>query len=438
MRQVALKLFASASVVAAVPSAQAATLYVPYAVVSGGNLDFSFSSNDVCWAPVLVKGNLTLTDITATVNTSAHTVNLAIASGTTAFNGAGYTSAQSLGQDKWLRWQASGLLYRDSVGTNLFPSTINGVTVYDVFSQLRNSSLSSGYYPFGSAWGISGMSLTRYDSLIVPNTPGLFFDLFTSGSTTYASVGSGAFVQNSTTAQFGTSSVESLVNDIINNGLDYTAWKSYAIANNWYFRPNSSGTTPYVNSSGQTLYVQPNAITGPTLTTNSNGGTYSSFTSLDQISRKSLVPSGGNTYSMVDRPLFIDTKEGLATNNGGTAASITLGSASSFFWKGLIYVNGNFTTSGIGNAATVLVQNPDQFASDPTSSSGYTPSGCFLDGILYYTGSFSRSGNSLVYGSVIPKSGGSSFNAFPNVCFNSRLATGSTTVPVGLSALEVD
>src|SRR5690606_33757 len=82
------------------------------------------------------------------------------------------------------------------------------------------------------------------------------------------------------------------------------------------------------------------------------------LTNLRQITMKSLIPASGETEDIADRILFIDTPEG--TRNG-TLKDYDLNSSSDFFWKGMMYVNGNVATSGGGAFPRVIGRDPNQW-----------------------------------------------------------------------------
>jgi hypothetical protein len=213
---------------------------------------------------------------------------------------------------------------------------------------------------------------------------------------------------------------------MINNVLEYTTWKTFAIANNGYVRPKTGGG--YVNANGQTLYV----TSGGVLTTVAPGNT--AFVTLSQVTMKNLVPSNGNTYGIPDRMLFIDTPEGTIN---GTPVTISVNSSDNFFWKGMIYLNGNWSTSGGGAFPDVLMKDPDQYAADPTgTTTGAKIPYCYLDGLLYVTGTLDRTGNASVYGCLVTKAGYGGTGS-PDIYYNTRLKSGLFSSISGSGSLNL-
>lgn len=418
------------------------------AIVAGQSLTVGGSSHmDVNWGPVQVKGNADLLDINAMTfhngdANNAKRLSVSVAQQPDKFHGSGFNTpndSPDVGVDKWMRWQTSGLLYAKngnnrneiipwynnttgafSAPTGNLPS--GSYRISDIFTQLMgvpSTSPSGGIYTGNinqGGWDISKVQLPdNYTSTGISALSGkdVFFGAPTNG---LYPLGQGAFVQQST-------AVATAVDTFMNNDMNYTTWKQFAISKNLYAKPNrTNNPTHYVNSSGVTLYVKASdrsLIAIPTGQTVPAG--YSRFENLEQVSMKSLVPGDGVTIDIPDRILFIDTAQGTAT---GTPTNITLGSNDAFFWKGLFYLNGNLTLGGSGNAPTINMKNPDQYAqflSNTTQyrTNGYMVGNCICDGILYASGTVDRTGNSSVYGTVAAK-GGMASGGGPDIYYNSR------------------
>lgn len=374
------------------------------AIVSGGAIMVQGSSHmNVWWGPVQVKGDIDILGLTgpqiSTLPDGKKAITISAASGNDKYKGAGVTD--DVGLEKWLRWQCSGALI-DKHGNLLFPA-INGVPVTDFFGQLLNGQ-------FGSQYSIDKLTLSGF-SVSPDSGLGTYYNAPDKNGV--YPTGNGAFVQSST-------NVASIVDNTINNDLNYEVWKAYAISKNAYCRPPSSGSQ-FVNQDGIKLWVKSDRtlIAG---STQPNGA--QPFTNLSQVSMSYLVPSNGNTCSIADQVLFVDTKQG--TQNG-TPTNISLNSSDQFFWKGLLYVNGGVSLSGAGGFQTVFMRSPDDWLAetDPVhnTSHGRLVAGCFLDGILFSTGAISRTGNSSVYGCYVSKTGMSSGGG-PYVYYNSRVRGG--------------
>lgn len=176
------------------------------------------------------------------------------------------------------------------------------------------------------------------------------------------------------------------------DSLDYATWKNFAIANKGYVRPAGNY---FVNATGQRLYVTPQR----TLTVVDNGNP---FTDLKQLSMKALLPADGNTAALPDRILFIDTIEG--TENG-TRVEVKFNSSTEFFWKGMIFINGDVVIGGAGQMPTIWAKNPDEYNISPPDKDskglGNYIERCFLDGILRVTGRVTKQGNPALYGSIV-------------------------------------
>ncbi|MGC8740470.1 MAG: hypothetical protein ACP5UB_03335 [Candidatus Sumerlaeaceae bacterium] len=371
------------------------------AIVTAGGT----SSLNIHWGPILSKGPITLLGLSPLTLPSKPGDPYTLSAAANKFIGAG------VGDEKWVKWQTADKLY-NKVGSNLrpiFPDSLNGVPVTDFFVQVLNGAFQSGSNPLVPAkLQLAGdYNWTQPGQWALPNTGrGILFDPIPDGQTLYP-MGSGALIQN-------WPQIALEVSNTLDVALDYDFWKSFAIANNGYVRPKTSGSG-FVNEKGQTLYVTPTGM----LTTVATGNTL--FTSLAQISMKKLVPSNGNTSSLPDRILFIDTPQG---TKDGTPVNVSLGSSDAFFWKGMIYCNGNWSTSGGGAFPTVLMKNPDEYAADPTgNTTGRLVANCYLDGLLYVTGNMSRTGNATIYGTLVTK-GGYGGTGSPDIYYNSRLKKG--------------
>lgn len=371
------------------------------AIVTAGGT----SSLNIHWGPILSSGPIHLLGLSPLEIPSKSGNPYTLSASANKFIGAG------VGDEKWVKWQTADKLYFQQGGniTPVFPSTINGVTVTDFFVQVLNGAFNSGSNPLVPAMlQLAGdYNWTQPGQWALPSTGrGILFDPIPEGQTAYP-MGTGALVQN-------WSQVALQVSNTIDVALNYDFWKNFAIANNGYVRPKQGGSG-YVNEKGQTLYVTPTGF----LTTTPTGNTL--FTSLSQISMKKLVPPDGNTAQLPDRILFIDTPQGQAN---GTPVNVSLGSNDAFFWKGMIYCNGNWSTSGGGAFPTILMKNPDQYAADPTgTSTGQLVGNCYLDGLLYVTGNLSRTGNATIYGTLVTK-GGYGGTGSPDIYYNSRLKKG--------------
>jgi hypothetical protein len=371
------------------------------AIVTAGGT----SSLNIHWGPILSIGPIHLLGLSPLSIPTKIGDPYSLSAASNKFIGAG------VGNEKWVKWQTADKLYfkQGNNITPVFPSTLNGVPVTDFFVQVLNGLFIAGSKPLVPATlQLAGdYNWTQPGQWALPNTGrGILFDPIPDGETLYP-MGSGALVQN-------WPQIALEVSNTLNVALNYDFWKSFAIANNGYVRPKTSGTG-FVNEKGQTLYVTPTGL----LTTVSTGNTL--FTSLAQISMKRLVPANGNTSQIPDRILFIDTPQG--TPNG-TPVNVSLNSSDAFFWKGMIYCNGNWSTSGGGAFPTILMKNPDEYAADPTgNSTGRLIGNCYLDGLLYVTGNMSRTGNATIYGTLVTK-GGYGGTGAPDIYYNSRLKKG--------------
>jgi hypothetical protein len=119
---------------------------------------------------------------------------------------------------------------------------------------------------------------------------------------------------------------------------------------------------------------------------------------------------GTNTSLVPDRCLFID------------APGETVEIPSGFFWKGLIYINGNADFPGTNARFVVRMKNPDEYAQDPTGmTTGRDISGAFLDGVMFCSGNMSRSGSAAIYGTMVLK-GSYTGGGNPTIYYNSRLS----------------
>lgn len=384
------------------PIEGAPPLSMGHSIVSGAGIQVQGSSSlNVHWGPAMAKGDLDLLDI-GPLNVSGKSL-----------SAAGKFIGSGIGSEYWVKWASSGKLYHKSGGTRtpVFPATINGVTVNDFFVQLMNGQFTAGT----DVWSPSTVNLSGgYNSsnpTLVTNPNNDFAPVLYAppNGGTYT-IGTGALVQNSP-------GVASQVDSMIQNTMDYNTWKQFAIKRNGYLRPTVSGggsVTGYRNANGQTLYV----TSSRTLTTYATGNTL--LTNIAQISMKPLVSPSGNTAEIADRILFLDTPEG---RSDGTKVDVSLGSSDAFFWKGLLYLNANFSTAGGGAFPTILGKNPDQFRNDPEGNNGTQISNCYMDGALMITGSMSRTGNASVYGTMIA-TGGYGGSGGPDIYYNSRNGKG--------------
>jgi hypothetical protein len=366
------------------------------------------SSLNINWAPAMSKGPIYLLGIGQVASTTRNGVttwNLEPAGNK--FRGAGVNSGN--GTENWLRWLTASTLFTQT-GSNQVPVFANvpggSAVVNDFFVQVKSNAFAIG--PRANNMNLGGDYVPSLRNTAWVNTGGNV--LWSSDPATNSLVpGSGALVQNFPQVNVWV--------DAIFQQMNYVTWKAFAIANNGYIREGSGG---YVNENGSPLYVTPNR----TLTTVPGAGNVR-LTNIKQISMKPLVPTSGpnafNTHGIPDRVLFIDTREGTAN---GTPVNVSLNSSDDFFWKGLLYINGNFSTSGGGAFPTVWMKNPDQYRQDPTGkTTGQAIANCYLDGILFLTGNMSRTGNATVYGSVICK-GGYGGSGSPDIYYNTRLREG--------------
>lgn len=375
------------------------------------------SSLNVRWGPVWSKGDIQLLQLSfgAGKKTGDPWLLNGGGSGNTKFFGAGVLADGNTDLEKWAKYQTAGILTTTgqvpifgTLGTNADGtpySTLNGTKVTDFFVQSINSNFGTSYTPNRIQLGGSYAWTTSGGQWFASNTgAGILYGLLAAGQTTYTT-GTGALVQSDIRM------VEK-INNLINSQLDYTTWKNFAIANSSYVRPNAGGNEFY-NANGQILYV-----TGTkTLTTSAAGNT--KLTSLDQLSMASLIPSDGNTISLRDRILFVDTVSG--TQNGTFS---TVGIGSSFFWKGLLYVQGNISTTGISAGQSILMKNPDEYTLDPKgTTTGARHGSCYLDGVMLVAGTLNRNGNGCIYGSLIAK-GGYNGGGSPDIYYNSRNSGG--------------
>lgn len=379
-----------------------------HAIVAGANVSIDGTSSlKIHWGAVMAKGNIeVLTLEPLSVRRGVGTLNAG-----NKFFGAG-VNQEGL-TDYWVKYQATGQIYKKQGGniTALFPSTgINGVQVQDFFAQFKA--------------GVFGTELTSVDldgdyvansidSIVDPNyrdpetgelaaSPNMLYAMDETGNYVH---GAGALVQN-------TPAVGDAVDYVLDQTMNYTYWKQRAIDENGYIRPSTTGTG-FVNHLGNKLYVAPDG----TLTTSPSGG--EALTALGQLTMKSYVPAGGETEYIADRVLFIDTPEGA---QGGTHKNYTLNASDNFFWKGLFYVNGNLSTSGGGAFPTVKGRDPNQYAAwalqglDVGSTS---IADCFIRGTVAVTGTYSRTGNAAVYGTMVAK-GGYAGSGSPDIWYDMR------------------
>lgn len=339
-------------------------------VVAGGAIDpAGQSSLNVHWAPVLAKGNIHLLDCGPLQNdTTNHQLALSVGH---KFYGAGTDpdDTPNVGMEKWLRWQSAETLYSGN-GGNTVPvfGNISGVQVTDFYSQLM-----AGQFGGYSADSIQLQGLYAEARTTVRNASSVLYDTNAGGS---FEMGSGALVQH-------WSQVAQTVDSIIRNEFDYNTWKLYAQSDGFYLRKSSN---KYVDASGSSVR-------------------------LSDLSMWHLV-DGTNTSAVPDRCLFID------------APGDTVQIPSGFFWKGLIYINGNVDYPGTNARFVVRMKNPDEYAQDPTGlTTGRDISGAFLDGALFASGNVSRSGSGAIYGTMVI---GGTYTGGGNPCiyYNSRLKNG--------------
>jgi hypothetical protein len=365
------------------------------------------SSLNVHWAPVMSKGNIYLLGLGQVASaTSRGVTTWKLEPAGNKFVGAGVDSGN--GTENWLRWLTASTLYTQT-GSNQIPVFQNipggSAVVNDFFVQVKSGAFPTG--PTASNMNLGGDYVSSLRGTAWVNSGGNV--IWSTDPASGALVpGSGALVQNFPQVNLWV--------DAVFQQMNYITWKAFAIANNGYIRQGSGG---YVNENGTPLYVTPSR----TITTVATNNTR--LTNIKQISMKPLIPTSGpnayNTYGIPDRVLFIDTPQG--TMNG-TPVDVSLNSSDDFFWKGLLYINGNFSTSGGGAFPTVWMKNPDEYRQDPTGkTTGRAVSNCYLDGILFLTGNMSRTGNASVYGSVISK-GGYGGGGSPDIYYNSRLKEG--------------
>ena len=366
------------------------------ALISGHVITVSGNSSlNIHWAPVYAKNNLELLGINPLLQSRRGVYTLAA---TNKYTGAG------VGDEKWLRYLTAGVFVDKSGNAPLFPSSVlptGSPVVTDFFVQTLNNMFNTGGNPINATTlGLNGFN---YNNIANGSGQGVLYGPRPAGSTTHE-LGTGAFVQN-------WPPVVNYVDTVINQMMSYETWKAFAIQQEGYCRPSGDG---FVNDNGQPLYL----TTSGKLTTVATNNTR--FTQLRQVSMKNLVPASGNTSEIPDRVLFVDTLEG--TKNG-TLGNIAMNSSDAWFWKGLLYLNANFSTSGGGGFPGVLMKNPDQYAIDPSGATGTKIASCYIDGMLYVAGAMSRTGNASVYGSVIAK-GGYGGGGSPDIYYNSRLKNG--------------
>jgi hypothetical protein len=378
------------------------------------------SSLNIHWGPVWAKNNVQLVQLALSLpNKSTDPKTLSAGgSGNSKFFGAGITDSGLF--EKWVKYNTAGLLTNTS-GVPIFtdatnpntntPSTIGGKQVTDFFVQSIRGDFGTGWAPnmiklAGQyVWTAAGQwyNGTAPNSSYPTNGSTILFDPPAAGQT-YPAIFSGALVQNN-------ASMIGKVDDLTSTQLSYATWKSFAIQNGAYLRPVGSGgsISYFTNFDGLKLYVTPTK----SLTTSPTGNTL--LTSLDQLSMDSLIPSDRDTFKVSDRMIFIDKYA------NGSYATVNIGS--SFFWKGLLYVEGNISTQGINSGQTVLGRNPDQYTAFAnggyTSKSGTLINSCYLDGVLAIAGSLNRQGNGAIYGSLICK-GGYSGSGSPDIWYNPR------------------
>jgi hypothetical protein len=219
-------------------------------------------------------------------------------------------------------------------------------------------------------------------------------------------------------------SIASTINKMLDHDLDYTAWKNFAIQNNTYLRPVGDGT--FVNADGLTLYYTSNK----TLTTKASGNTKLTGGSIDPLSMATILnalPDPHNATNIPDQMLFVDTLDGTPSGSYGT-----INAGSSFFWKGLLYLNANLSSQGIGASQYAFGQNPDDFKNHQGNTSigasggylyGQKITSIFMDGVLYLRGNWTKSGNGNILGSLITK-GGMSGSGTTDIYYDARLGGG--------------
>jgi hypothetical protein len=375
-------------------------------IISGGPVTIQGNSHmNVWWGPVQVNGNIDILDLSFGTSGSGSNSAISLTAGDKYYGagledsyGAPVSDTDPTLVEKWLRWQCSGS-FKDNHGNDIMPNLSNGTQITDLFVQIQNQSLDGG----GKDYDISRTNLSGF-GYTAQNGEGVLYDADDDGN--YI-IGTGAFVQH-------VPSIGTTVQTFLSNDLSYDSWKQYAIAQNGYAKPGTGvNSGKYVDSLGRVLYVKSDR----TLTLDSTGNTV--FTSLKQISMKNQIPSDGNTYNITDQIFFLDTKEG--TQNG-TQNTVTLNSQDDFFWKGLLYVNGSVSTSGGGAFPSIWAQNPEQYAQWPGevgTGKGYTIDNCYVDGIVYATGSVTRTGNAAIYGTMVCGTGADGAGT-PNVFYNSR------------------
>lgn len=362
------------------------------------------SSLNIHWAPVMAKSNLELLGIDP-LGKNKKGDRYVLSAADNKYTGAGITD-RSLGLEKWLRYMTAGVLVDKSGSAQLFPQSAlpsGSPLVTDFLVQVLNGQFNISGTPLRASTFDFGGDFV-YNNVQNGTGQGVMYGARPTGSTVYP-MGTGAFVQN-------WPPVASYIDSVMTNMMSYNAWKAFAIQQGGYCRPSGNG---FLNDMGQPLYVTPSG----TLTTVANNNTR--FTQLRQMSMKNLVPANGNTSQVPDRILFVDTVEG--TQNG-TLGNIAMNSSDSWFWKGLLYLNANFSTSGGGGFPNVWMKNPDQYQADPSGlSTGQSIANCYMDGILFVAGAMGRTGNASVYGTVIAK-GGYGGGGSPDIYYNTRLKDG--------------
>jgi hypothetical protein len=424
--------------VPAVPGVPAPTASSGAAIIGGGGVSFAGNSHsNVAWGPTWAKGDLKLLNLGFTpagVDKKGNPTDPGFTAGNKLFiSGAADPFNVT---DKWTKWQAgTGGFLKNDAGNMIFPTSIftGSYAVVDYMSQAWNhtfDSLSTGYYPGNNKYGMTGFGVGLASATGSPAAPtsngatsifGVYSDSPAYGQTLRPE-GGGFLVQNSPV-------ITARVNDMIDNILGYTAWKNFAISRGRYFRPPTNGGSQFVNDQNQPLYVKndPNNPNLKVLTTNSQGAT--AFTQLGQLSMINLVPGNGNIDTnpfaagyVLDQILFLDTPEG--TKNG-TMRDYNINSSDHFFFKGLMYVNGNLDTQGGGSFPSIRGKNPDEYATDAYgTTTGHMIDQCYLDGILFVRGKMSKTGNAAVYGTLVSVGQGAT-NAVdgagsPDLFYNTR------------------
>lgn len=400
------------------------------ALLTGGDLNVTGNTNfDVLWDPIMAKGDIDI------VGLSMNSI-LPILPGlpllganlsaSDKYRGPGVKipGMQDGGQamkEKWVKYQAGAGSKLDIKNGNLLGSLLgNLLGVTDLFSQINNGGLKLLGIPLTN----SNVNLTgKFKDANVTQANGHEYGLYDKNDAGQAS--NGALVQNST-------EVTERVDQFMDAEMDYASLKSIAIARNTYLKP-ISGQDQYGNQFDQPLYVAEGAV----LTTDATEG--EPLKKLSQLTMKDKIAAiGGQVHRddslrVDDQLLFIDYVGG-SKENPGTVYTHELDTG--FFWKGLLYICGNVHMQDATGNPGIFVKSPEQFAEDPHGlQRGQTVQNVVMDGILFATGTVSKTGSAALYGTLASKLPLDSLES-PQILFNSTNLLGRLRSPVSAD-LEV-